>query len=580
MPAQYKNKLKINLRERNEKNMPKQDKLGKKLLEKGVITEEQLFEALAMQRESDKKIGEILVELGYTTEDLVYSALEENSNTYFNLDDYEIDPDIAQKITESLAKKHTAIPLAIEGNELIVAMEDPKNILALEDIKLYSNYEVRPVIATKRGILKAINRLYGQSEVEKATEEYKMEYGIVDLSEAERARIDEEVSSAPIVKMLNSLIEQAVRSRSSDIHIEPYDGMARVRFRVDGNLKEISKLDLNILPALVARIKIAGGMNIAEKRRPQDGRMGMRVDNEDYDLRISVTPTVFGEKIVLRISDKKGFNKPKEGLGLFPDDMKKFDDLLKNPNGMFLVTGPTGSGKTTTLYTTLRELNKENVNIMTIEDPVEATIMGINQVQVNNKAGVDFVNVLRSFLRQDPDIIMIGEIRDSETAEIAVKAAITGHLVVSTLHTNDAASSIARLLDMGVEPFLISTSLVGVIAQRLVKKLCPKCKQEYTPTEKEYECLDLYDKSDVRFYKPVGCGACNNTGYSGRIGVFEILPISQTLKELINRRASTEEIKFVAMREGLNTLWRSCSRLVANGTTTIDELIRIAYSEE
>ena len=380
--------------------------------------------------------------------------------------------------------------------------------------------------------------------------------------------------------MLNSLLEQAIRSRASDIHIEPYEKRARVRFRVDGSLKEISSLDLRIIPALNTRVKILGGMNIAERRRPQDGRANFKLDGAEYDLRISSMPTAYGEKTVMRITDKTGFVKSIDNLGFFKEDRNAYDEILKNPNGIILVTGPTGSGKSTTLYATLREFNKEEVNILTVEDPIEATIPGVNQVQVNHKAGVDFANVLRSFLRQDPDIIMVGEIRDTETAEISIQAALTGHLVLSTLHTNDSASAVGRLIDMGIEPFLISTTLKGIVAQRLVKRLCPKCKQEYEPSDKEYECLDLFDKSDVHFYKPIGCNACNNTGYSGRIGVYEVLQITPNIRQLITQKATADEIKFVAMREGMSTIWRSCSKLVANGTTTVDELIRIAYIEE
>ncbi|MBQ7669047.1 MAG: Flp pilus assembly complex ATPase component TadA [Clostridia bacterium] len=555
--------------------------LGELLVDEGLITEQQVLEALELQRKMDKKLGEILVESGYLSENDLYKTLSKRLGIEFiSLENYDINLEAVMKINQALAYKYCMIPINFEGDKLVVAMEDPTNIVAIDDLSLYTKLKIVPVLASQREITKEINRFFGQEVVQDAVEEYKKENQLGEEEEAIAASTEEANIDAPIVKMVNSILEQAVRSRASDIHIEPYEKKARVRFRVDGSLREISQIDLRILPAMITRIKILGGMNIAERRRPQDGRANFKLENAEYDLRISSVPTMYGEKVVLRVNDKSGLTKDKNSIGLLPEDMRVYDEILKSPNGIILVTGPTGSGKTTTLYATLRELNKEDVNILTVEDPIESLIQGVNQVQVNVKAGVDFPSVLRTFLRQDPDIIMVGEIRDSETANIAVRAAITGHLVLSTLHTNDAPSTIARLIDMGIEPFLLATALNGVVAQRLVKRLCDKCKQEYEPTEKEYGCLDLFDKSDVHFYKPVGCKACNNTGYSGRIGVFEVMPISSNIRQLITRGATTDEIKFVAMREGLSTIWRSCSKLVAQGKTTIDELIRIAYVEE
>lgn len=552
--------------------------LGEMLIEENFITEYQLLEALERQKRTGKKLGEILVELGHISEKDLYKVLAKRIGVeYVNLENYDISLDAAIKINQTLAYKYTMIPIDLEDGKLKVAMEDPSNIVAIDDLMLYTKLKIIPVLASPREITREINRFFGKEVVQDAVEEFKKEN---QLEEETSEEAIDEIIDAPIVKMVNSIIEQAIRSRASDIHIEPYEKKARVRFRIDGSLKEISQLDLRIMPAVATRVKILGGMNIAERRRPQDGRANFKLEAAEYDLRISSIPTMYGEKIVLRINDKSGFLKSKDSIGLFKEDMAAYDEILKIPSGIVLVTGPTGSGKTTTLYATLRELNKEEVNILTVEDPIESLISGINQVQVNPKAGIDFANILRSFLRQDPDIIMVGEIRDTETANIAIRAAITGHLVLSTLHTNDAPSTIARLIDMGIEPFLLATSLNGVVAQRLVKRLCDKCKQEYVPTDKEYGCLDLFDKSDIHFYKPVGCKHCNNTGYSGRIGVFEVMPITTNIKQLINRGATTDEIKFVAMREGLNTIWRSCSKLVAQGITTIDELIRIAYVEE
>lgn len=554
-------------------------KIGEILIEEKLITEEQLSEALETQRLTGHKVGQILVDKGFIKENVLYKVLADKLGCkYVDLENYEINVNVVTKISQTLAQKHKAVPIDIENNKLKVAMSEPTNIIAIDDIMLYTNMKVVVYLASERQITDVINKYFGKQVVSNAAEEFKKENNIADVEEEEK---DESTSdNSPIAKMLNSLLEQAIRSRASDIHIEPYEKRARVRFRVDGSLKEISSLDLRIIPALNTRVKILGGMNIAERRRPQDGRANFKLDGAEYDLRISSMPTAFGEKTVMRITDKTGFVKSIDNLGFFKEDKNAYDEILKNPNGIILVTGPTGSGKSTTLYATLREFNKEEVNILTVEDPVEATILGVNQVQVNHKAGVDFANVLRSFLRQDPDIIMVGEIRDTETAEISIQAALTGHLVLSTLHTNDSASAVGRLIDMGIEPFLISTTLKGIVAQRLVKRLCPKCKQEYEPSDKEYECLDLFDKSDVHFYKPIGCNACNNTGYSGRIGVYEVLQITPNIRQLITQKATADEIKFVAMREGMSTIWRSCSKLVANGTTTVDELIRIAYIEE
>lgn len=554
-------------------------KIGEILIEEKLITEEQLSEALETQRLTGQKVGQILIDKGFIKENVLYKVLADKLGCkYVDLENYEINGNIVTKISQTLAQKHKAVPIDMENNKLKVAMSEPTNIIAIDDIMLYTNMKVVVYLASERQITNVINKYFGKQVVSNAAEEFKKENNIEDIEEEEK---DESTAdNSPIAKMLNSLLEQAIRSRASDIHIEPYEKRARVRFRVDGSLKEISSLDLRIIPALNTRVKILGGMNIAERRRPQDGRANFKLDGAEYDLRISSMPTAFGEKTVMRITDKTGFVKSIDNLGFFKEDKNAYDEILKNPNGIILVTGPTGSGKSTTLYATLREFNKEEVNILTVEDPVEATIPGVNQVQVNHKAGVDFANVLRSFLRQDPDIIMVGEIRDTETAEISIQAALTGHLVLSTLHTNDSASAVGRLIDMGIEPFLISTTLKGIVAQRLVKRLCPKCKQEYEPSDKEYECLDLFDKSDVHFYKPIGCNACNNTGYSGRIGVYEVLQITPNIRQLITQKATADEIKFVAMREGMSTIWRSCSKLVANGTTTVDELIRIAYIEE
>jgi type IV pilus assembly protein PilB len=388
------------------------------------------------------------------------------------------------------------------------------------------------------------------------------------------------LENAPIVKMVNIIFQKAVASRASDIHMEPQEDCVLIRFRIDGQLVEIMKHDRKIISALVARVKIISGLNIAEKRIPQDGRIGMKIDGKDYDMRVSILPTMFGEKVVIRIADKEGFQVDKKDLGFFEDDLEKFDNIIAHPHGIVLVTGPTGSGKSTTLYTALRELCKPNVNLLTVEDPVESTIKGINQVQVNVKAGLTFASALRAFLRQDPDIIMVGEIRDMETAEIATRAAITGHLVFSTLHTNDAASSITRMIDMGIEPFMMSSSVVGVIAQRLVRRLCKKCRKKIEPDEYQRNVLDLKEGEEVEIYEAVGCEECNNTGYRGRIAVYEIMSINREIRDLIAKNENADVIKEAALRNGMKTLRMNCARVVKNGVTTIDEMLRIAYSED
>jgi len=398
-----------------------------------------------------------------------------------------------------------------------------------------------------------------------------------ELNLEEQVR-QEDINSSPVVMMVNSMVEKAVRERASDIHIEAGADRVRVRFRVDGVLYTTSTYDRRMLSAIIARIKIISGLDISEKRKPQDGRFSASVDRREYDIRVSVLPTVYGEKCVMRLARKKALQRDKRALGFTDEEMRKFDKILRKPNGIVLVTGPTGSGKSTTLYTALSELNSDTVNIVTVEDPVEANIEGINQVQVNPKANLTFANTLRSILRQDPDIIMIGEIRDSETAAIAVQASITGHLVVSTLHTNDTASSVTRLLDMGVESYLIADSTTGIIAQRLVRRLCPRCKKLHTLLPHELDYLDMTPEEAAKatVYEPVGCQRCNGTGYFDRIGVYEIMEITPRLRTMIARRTPAGELREAAMEEGMNTLSSSVRRLVLEGTTSISEMQRIS----
>ena len=556
---------------------------GRLLIDASMITEEQLNEAIVTQKETGKKLGEVLKDNGVITQDDIIQVLEfQLGIPHVNLDRFDIEPEALRKVPEHLAKRHELIPIKItDDNKLVVAMSDPLNIFAIDDVKIYSGLEVIPNIASSDDIRKAIGKYFSSQQAVAVAEQFKKDTG---RDSKDDDNVEELVNSAPIVMLVNNIFEQAVKSRASDIHIEPQEKYIKVRYRIDGELREIMKYDVDLLPAIVTRIKITGGMDIAEKRIPQDGRMTITVDSNTYDLRLSILPTVHGEKVVTRITSKTSFVKDKAQLGFYTDDLEKFSAILRNPHGIILVTGPTGSGKSTTLYAAVKDLNKNDVNIITVEDPVESKIEGINQVQVNTKAGLTFAAALRSILRQDPDIIMIGEIRDGETASIAISAAITGHLVLSTLHTNDSASSISRLVDMGVEPFLVGSSVVGIIAQRLVRKICPKCVEEYDPDESELKILtndfDITDVADLKLSKGIGCSFCNHSGYRGRLGVYEIMTITAKVRQAINSRANTDVIKQAAVDDGMKTLRLNCMQMVLDGKTTLSELLRIAYANE
>lgn len=557
-------------------------RIGDLLIQKGIIDANQLNSALAKQKEKGGMLGEILVEIGYVKQEDLNDALCEHLQIDFiDVRTIEVDEKILKLLDEKTMRKYTLVPIGYDKynmGALKVAMADPMNILAMDDINIITGKQVVPLLANPRHILAYLDKIFGKQQAQNIADLYKKEQGIQDDNEEEKAR-KEDVENAPIVQLVNNLIEQAVRQRASDIHIEPFERTIRVRYRVDGSLYETMTYDYSLLSAIIARIKIISGMDISEKRKPQDGRITTHVDNHEYDIRVSSLPTVYGEKVVMRLASKEGFKKEKKELGLTDRDLAKFDAILKNPHGIILVTGPTGSGKSTTLYTALSALNNDDVNIITVEDPVEANIDGVNQVQVNNKANMTFANALRSILRQDPDIIMIGEIRDAETAEIAVRASITGHLVVSTLHTNSTASSVSRLLDMGVEPYLISDSLVGIIAQRLVRRLC-KCKTGTEATKEQKIELGVAPEEELTLYEPCGCKICNNTGYFGRIGIYEIMTITPKLKSLIAKSAGVDEIKDEAIKEGMTTLKDSAATYVREGVTSMSEMIKATYEVE
>lgn len=554
-------------------------RLGDVLVNSGVITAEQLQKGLELQKGSGRKLGETLVDEGITTEENIAKALSSQLGyEMVDLQDVSIDEEILNLVPPNILKKHKMIPFEYSRtgmNVLRVAMSDPMNMAAMDDINIITNLQVEPVVATPRDVMLALDRYYGQAEVNSALEEYVKEK-TSQMAEQEDIYSDD-INNSPIVQLVKTMIEQAVRQRASDIHIEPMEKQVRVRYRIDGALYEKAAYNISLLPALVARIKIIGGMDISEKRKPQDGRITQVVDRREFDIRVSILPTVYGEKIVMRLTSKNALSREKSQLGLKPHDLQKFDHILKNPHGILLVTGPTGSGKSTTLYTALSELNKEDVNIITVEDPVEANIDGINQVQVNNKADLTFASALRSILRQDPDIIMIGEIRDQETASIAVQASITGHLVVSTLHTNSAASTITRLVDMGIEPYLIADSTVGVIAQRLVRRLCPDCKREKKADAEDLEMLMRKPEEDLTIYEPCGCAKCDGTGFRGRIGVYEIMEVTPQLKHIISKGGEVEAIKAQALKDGMHTLRMSATELVLDGTTSVQEMMRVSF---
>ena len=559
----------------------KKKRLGDMLVSENVVTPEQIEQAMeARKTNGGKKLGETLVELGFTSEENITKALTRQLGVEMvSTATMTIPEDIVALVNPSILRKYMVMPFGYAANNmnvLRVAMADPMDMVAIDDLSMVTHLEIEPYIATTHDIMVSIDKYFGNAEALDAAEAYAKE------REAKKAAGEDEneedtVADSPIVIMVRNMIESAARQRASDIHVEALETKVRIRYRIDGALFEQITYDIGMLPAIIARLKILGGMDISEKRKPQDGRISIIVDRVEYDIRVSILPTYYGEKCVMRLAQKTALTRSKKDLGLGDADMKKFDHILSNPHGIILVTGPTGSGKSTTLYTALSELNKEDVNIITVEDPVEANINGINQVHVNVKAGLTFASALRSILRQDPDIIMIGEIRDGETAQIAVQASITGHLVVSTLHTNSSAATIARLLDMGVESYLIADSVVGVIAQRLVRRLCPKCKKARYATEEEKRSMGIRPETpNVVLYDPVGCNSCNR-GYKGRIGVYEIMEITPRLKKIISNKEDSDVLKQAALEEGMSTLRMSAARTALQGITSYSEMLRVSF---
>ena len=561
----------------------KRVRIGDLLLSQGMITQQQLETALSEQKIRKTKLGETLIALGYVSQKDFADVLSKQLGVEsVDLRKEGLQDAAIRLVPEDIMKKYELVPFAIDENNsniLKIAKSDPMYLPAIDDVSLITGMEVVPYFAPTAQIAMQIDRMFGKKQAMEAAAQYQMEHAD-ELREEEESAANAEVDNAPIVKIVRTMLEQAIRQGASDIHIEPLERNLRIRYRIDGALREVMDYNTTLLPAMVARVKIMSGLDISEKRKPQDGRLTLQVDNREYDVRVSVLPTVFGEKTVMRLTAKDGLSREKKYLGLTPEDEERLDGILKNPHGIILVTGPTGSGKSTTCYTVLSELNREEVNIITVEDPVEANVDGVNQVQVNVKADLTFANALRSILRQDPDIIMIGEIRDGETAGIAVKASITGHLVISTLHTNSTAASITRLIDMGVEPYLIGDSVVGIIAQRLVRKLCPKCRKAREATDQEKKLLMVPASMPQTVYEPVGCEECGGIGYRGRTAIYEIMPVTAKLRNRIHDKVTADELQEIAVSEGMSTLRMAAAKKVKEGITSCAEMIKVAYDYE
>lgn len=559
-------------------------KIGQILIDSGTITEEQLEEVLEKQKTSKKRIAEILVEDGTVTEQQVCKALEKQLFIpYLDLDTVQIDVEkLGGLIPENLAQQYMVIPVSLDGRFLTIAVADPLNYKAFNDIAIYTKLKIKPVIAEPTKISNKFREMYASQKAYDDAKEFVASQQTNQTKEEaeEAAKAEASGNDQPIIRFVNNMMEEAVYQKASDIHIEPMEKCMRIRFRIDGNCQIYMETAPELIPSVTSRVKFIGNMNIAEKRIPQDGRINYKVGGLEIDLRISVLPSMFGEKIVMRITTSLGMELKKENIGFLPENLKKFDHLIASHRGIILVTGATGSGKSTTLYTGLRAIMREEINIITVENPVEMIVPGITQVNINEKAGLTFAAALRSILRQDPDVIMIGEIRDGETANIAVSAAITGHLVLSTLHTYDAPSSVARLVDMGIEPYMVSSALLGIIAQKLVLRLCADCKQPYSPSEEERMSLNIPPDKEITLYKPCGCEKCNKKGYKGRIAVHEIMLFTHVIKRAVTKNISSDELRDVAIEDGMIPMTENVRRLVFQGITSYEVFIDVTISND
>jgi len=554
-----------------ENNAPK--KIGEILVENGFISPHQLEEALEEQKTTGEKLGVILIRKGYVSSKEINKALGVQAGvSTFDLSNYVVSPEVIKTIPLDISLRYKVIPVFEVNNILTVAMLDPTNVFLIDELTRITGCGIEPVWADEIAIRKAQDKYYGGGQT---IQEMAASIDRAALSDGEKPGED-----APIVKLVNLVIEEAVQSNASDLHIEPEEKLVNVRYRIDGILHKHTMIPKDLQSAVISRFKIMADLDIAEKRIPQDGRMLMKVGSKDIDFRVSTCPTVHGENIVLRVLDKSSMTLGLEKLGFSSRELGLFNELIEQPYGIILVTGPTGSGKTTTLYSALKKINREDINIMTVEDPVEYQFPGIRQVHVNVKAGLTFASALRSFMRQDPDVIMVGEIRDLETAEIAVQAALTGHLVLSTLHTNDSPSAFTRLVEMGVEPFLVSSSVLGVLAQRLVRRICSHCKEEYEPSAELLKSLGLEDKigTGVIFSRGRGCELCNNSGYKGRVGIYEMLKVSPGLQQMILKKESADLIREQAQGQGLQTLSQVALEKLLSGQTTPEEVLRVTQS--
>lgn len=559
------------------------DELGKMLVIENIITQEELDKAISKSNLTKRPLDKVLVELDYVAEAAIASALARYLDIpYVKLKDLQIDPEVVHILPVSLVRRYKLMPVRLEADTLFLAMSDPLELEALEEIRLVSKFKIRQMVATEKEILQAIEQHFNIQEMAKQmltdipAAEIELERGILAPGKLEKG-----AEEPPVTRLVDSIINEGVNSRASDIHFEPQYPQMRLRYRIDGMLHDVMTIPKRIEPAVISRVKILADMDITERRRPQDGHISVRFNNKEYDLRVASFATVAGEKIVVRILDKSSMLLSLNGLGLSLRDLERLNVLISRNYGIILVTGPTGSGKTTTLYAALNQMDKFTKNIITIEDPVEYRLEGINQAQVNSLAGITFATGLRSILRQDPDIVMVGEIRDLETAEIAIHAALTGHLVFSTLHTNDAPSAITRLIDMGIEPFLVSSSLIGILAQRLVRTICPECKEEYKPDAAALGELGLNSQdSNYVFKRGKGCDYCFNTGYRGRAGVFEIMQVTEAIRQLIVTRQPSTKIKEVAMSEGMFTLRQSAIQKIIEGISAPDEIKRVIFIQE
>lgn len=561
--------------------------LGEILLKQSLITQEQLDEALTVQQEKPSPLGEVLVRLGHIKERDLLKGLGKQLGIPFisHLKNVDVDRDLINKIPIHFAKKYEILPVKKRNGSVEVAVADPLNVFPLDDIRLLLGCNVLPVLATSATIIDTINRIYERDSdtAQQIIEDIDDELSLDALSQEleEPADLLDASDEAPIIRLVNSMLYQAVRQKASDVHVEPFERDLVVRYRIDGILYNVLNLPKRIQPSITSRIKVMGGLNIAEKRLPQDGRIRIKIAGRDVDIRASVIPTSHGERIVLRLLDKTSTLLKLEDIGFSGDKLKTFTRLIHSPHGIILITGPTGSGKTTTLYAGLTRINSPDKNIITVEDPVEYQIKGIGQIQVNPKINLTFANGLRSIVRQDPDVIMVGEIRDLETAEIAIQASLTGHLVFSTLHTNDSAGAITRLIDMGIEPFLVSSSVLAIMAQRLVRVVCENCREFYAPSDEELRGLGIQrdELGEKKLYRAVGCSQCMGTGYSGRTGIFELLVVDETIRSPIMRRSDSNSIKKTAVKQGMLTLRQDGVHKVINQITTTEEMVRVTQED-